>query len=465
MPRYRFAEFTLSPRRRTLVRGGRELALIPRYFDLLVFLVERRHEAVHRREIFDRVWSEVVVSDSALSQAVRTLRRTLEDDSREPRFIRTVSRHGYQFVYPDVVVDEDDDVAPASSRAAPAAAPAAAAPADGDPFEPLLSRLTRSPVRDVADEEDAREAAELLHGLGTGEALRRLGTRPGHAFARAILRDTRWDVANAGPVPLLGHPRALAAASALVRLRLRRAARAAAARWVGASAGAAAAGVCAGAVGGVLLASAPGSGARPEIIGVLAFLGGMIGAIAGAGVGAGLTFGEATARSHRVLGVAASGAAGGALVGYAAQWLSRAALETLAGVQAPIGGGVDGLVLGALSGLGYAVATRRAEGGLAAPRGVRRLEVAAITASACALGGVGLALSGRPLVGGTIHAIARTSNGAHALLTPLAHLVGEPDFGPLTRTLIAAGEAGLFGIGLAVGLTRSPRSHESLITR
>ena len=466
MPRYRFAEFTLSPRRRTLVRGGRELPLIPRYFDLLVFLVERRHEAVHRRDIFDRVWSEVVVSDSALSQAVRTLRRTLDDDSREPRFIRTVSRHGYQFVYPDVVVDEEDEAAAAASRAAavePPATPAAAATAD--PFEPLLVRLTRSPVRDAADEEDAREAAELLHGLGTDEALRRLGTRPGHASARAVLRDTRWDIATAGSVPLVGQPRALAAAAALVRLRLRRAARAAAARWLGAAAGAAAAGICAGAIGGVLLASAPGSGARMEIIGVLAFLGGLTGAIAGAGAGAGLTFGEATARSHRIAIVTACGAAGGALVGYAAQWLSRAALETLAGVQALIGGGVEGVVLGAMSGLGYAIATRRVDGGLAAPRGVRRLEVAAITASACALGGVGLALAGRPLVGGTIHAIAQTSGGAHALLTPLAHLVGEPDFGPVTRTLIAAGEAGLFGVGLAVGLTRSPRSHESLITR
>ena len=465
MPRYRFAEFTLSPRRRTLVRGGRELPLIPRYFDLLVFLVERRHEAVHRRDIFDRVWSEVVVSDSALSQAVRTLRRTLDDDSREPRFIRTVSRHGYQFVYPDVVVDEEDEAAAASNRAAAVEPPATPAAAAADPFEPLLVRLTRSPVRDAADEEDAREAAELLHGLGTDEALRRLGTRPGHALARAVLRDTRWDIANAGSVPLVGQPRAFAAAAALVRLRLRRAARAAAARWLGAAAGAAAAGVCAGALGGVLLAWAPGSGSRPEIVGVLAFLGGLTGAIAGAGVGAGLTFGEATARSRRVAIVTACGAAGGAVVGYAAQWLSRAALETLAGLQAPIGGGVEGVVLGAMSGLGYAIATRRLEGGLAAPRGVRRVEAAAITASACALGGVSLALAGRPLVGGTIHALAQTSGGAHALLTPLAHLVGEPDFGPLTRTLIAAGEAGLFGAGLAVGLTRSPRSHESLITR
>jgi len=45
----------VSPRRRLLVRDGLELPLIPRYFDLLVFPIERRHEALHRRDIFDRV--------------------------------------------------------------------------------------------------------------------------------------------------------------------------------------------------------------------------------------------------------------------------------------------------------------------------------------------------------------------------------------------------------------------------
>src|SRR4051794_20361153 len=112
MMRYHFSGFTLSPRRRILVRDGREVPLIPRYFDLLVLLVERRHEAVHRRDIFDRVWTDVIVSESALSQAVRTLRRTLDDDPREPRFIRTVARHGYRFVCADVTEEEDDDVWP-----------------------------------------------------------------------------------------------------------------------------------------------------------------------------------------------------------------------------------------------------------------------------------------------------------------------------------------------------------------
>ncbi|HET7293990.1 MAG TPA: winged helix-turn-helix domain-containing protein, partial [Vicinamibacteria bacterium] len=92
-PRYRFGDFVLSPSQRALLRAGRPVPLIPRYLDLLLLLVERRHEAVHRRDIFDRVWSDVVVSDGALSQAVRTLRRALGDGSREPSFIRTVSRH------------------------------------------------------------------------------------------------------------------------------------------------------------------------------------------------------------------------------------------------------------------------------------------------------------------------------------------------------------------------------------
>ena len=79
---YRFGAFLLSPARRVLLEGGREVPLIPRYLDLLLLLVERRNEAVGRTVIFDSVWSDVVVSDGALSQAVRTLRRALGDDPR-----------------------------------------------------------------------------------------------------------------------------------------------------------------------------------------------------------------------------------------------------------------------------------------------------------------------------------------------------------------------------------------------
>ena len=105
--RYRFGEFVVSPRRRMLLRTGTPVPLIPRYFDLLLLLLERRDDAIDRREIFDRVWADVVVSDGALTQAIRTLRRALGDDPREPRYIRTVSRHGYRFVFEEVSVEPD----------------------------------------------------------------------------------------------------------------------------------------------------------------------------------------------------------------------------------------------------------------------------------------------------------------------------------------------------------------------
>jgi DNA-binding winged helix-turn-helix (wHTH) protein len=127
---YRFGPFALSPARRQLLNGGREVPLIPRYLDLLLLLVGRRHEAVSRRVIFDTVWSDVVVSDGALTQAVRTLRRALGDDPREPSYIRTVSRHGYRFVFADVAEEPDGpavaDPSPRSeARPAPSGVPIA----------------------------------------------------------------------------------------------------------------------------------------------------------------------------------------------------------------------------------------------------------------------------------------------------------------------------------------------------
>jgi len=460
VPRYRFSEFVLSPRRRLLLHDGREQPLIPRYFDLLVFLVERRGEAVHRREIFDRVWSDVVVSDSALSQAIRTIRRTLRDDSRDPRFVRTVSRHGYRFVFPDVIEEDDEG----EWIEQPGREATGGPDAVQDPYDALLDRLSRAATT-AADEEDRREAAEVLHTLGTAEALRRLGTRPGHAGARALLRDARWDVPHAGPVPIFGQPAPLATTIELVRLRLRRMA-AGPARWAGASVGGGLAGVLGGALGGLMLTAAPGTAASLAVVPVLAVIGGCCGAAGGAGVGAGLSLAESIVRSQRAVALAGGAALGGGVAGAAAQWLGRWSLAALVGVDIMTGGTLEGLALGGAAGFGFAVATRHADGGLAAPRGQRRVATAAVTAAACGLAALGLAAAGRPLVGGTIHLIAQSSDAAQTTLTPLARLLGEPEFGPVTAAMISTAEGALFGAGLALGLTRRPRrssrSHEPL---
>jgi DNA-binding winged helix-turn-helix (wHTH) protein len=453
VPRYHFSEFTLSPRRRMLLRNGQEQPIIPRYFDLLVFLIERRDEAVHRRDIHDRIWHDVIVSDSALSQAIRTIRRVLGDDSREPRFVRTISRHGYRFVFPDVIEEDDDGDWPLAAGQPPVMP--AASETGADPWEPLLQRITRE-AGSANDEEDQREAAELLHALGTSEALRRLGERPRHAFARALLRDSRWDAAEAGAVPIVGQPAPLATARELVRLRLRRAAAVAARRWAAASIGGGAAGLLGGLAGGLVLMAVPGSHASLAVVPMMALVGGCCGAAGGAGVGAGLSVAESVARSWRTVALVLGAALGGGLAGLAAQWLARSSLAALVGVHLEIGGAIEGLAIGAAAGLGYSLVTSHSDGGLAAPRGRRRLGAAAVTAAACGLAALILALAGRPLVGGTIHLVAQASRGSQATLAPLGHLIGEPDFGPVTAALIATSEGALFGFGLALGLTRRP---------
>jgi hypothetical protein len=124
----------------------------------------------------------------------------------------------------------------------------------------------------------------------------------------------------------------------------------------------------------------------------------------------------------------------------------------------PMGGGLEGVTLGGAAGLAYAASLGNPDGGFAAPRGARRARAVLLMAAATGLAALLLtAVADRPLVGGTIHMIATASRGAQAMLTPLGRLVGESDFGPLSRTIIGTGEGVLFGLGLALGLTRRPR--------
>jgi DNA-binding winged helix-turn-helix (wHTH) protein len=451
LPAYRFADFLLSPARRQLLRQGREVALIPRYFDLLVLLVERRREAVHRRDILAAAWSDVVVSDGALSQAVRTLRRALGDDPREPVFIRTVSRHGYQFVYPDVV-EQAEETRPADAAPRPAAPP----PGTSDPFEAALAVLLADGPHDT---DERRDAAEQLHALGTREALDRLDRRPGHARARALLRDTRWDVAGSGPVPLAGAPDLAGTVVTLLALRVRRATRVAGTRWASAAAGGALAGLIGGTIGGLLLRFGPESRATGVVPLVLGLLGLVVGGLGAGGVGAGLAAAEVLVRSARAAALVVLGAAGGGAVGAGAHLVARWAIQGLFGRDlSPITGGFEGLVLGAAAGLGYALAAPRAEGGMAAPRGRARARAALATGLCCAAAAAVLAATGSHLGAMSLDFMANAFPGSQVALDPLSRILGEPAPGPFTRVVISGGEGLLFGGGLVLGLTRRPRS-------
>lgn len=93
-----FAEFTLDPANRSLLRGDVPVDLGSRYFDALVMLAAAPGELISKNRLHEEVWRGVPVTDEALSQAIMALRRALGDDAARPRFIETVPRHGYRFI-------------------------------------------------------------------------------------------------------------------------------------------------------------------------------------------------------------------------------------------------------------------------------------------------------------------------------------------------------------------------------
>lgn len=92
-----FGPFTLDVRARQLLRGQELIHLSPKAFDLLALLIQRRPEAVSKRELHSRLWRETFVSDVNLAVLVTEIRAALGDSARQPRFIRTVQRFGYAF--------------------------------------------------------------------------------------------------------------------------------------------------------------------------------------------------------------------------------------------------------------------------------------------------------------------------------------------------------------------------------
>lgn len=100
---------------RELTRGGAAVALSPKGFQLLSFLLECRPRAVSRAELHDLIWPGVFVAYTSLPRIVTEVRLALADRSRRPLFIRTVHRFGYAFTG-QAVADVPGSVTGASSR-------------------------------------------------------------------------------------------------------------------------------------------------------------------------------------------------------------------------------------------------------------------------------------------------------------------------------------------------------------
>ena len=95
---YRSGEVEVDLSQRSVRRDGDAQFPRARTFDLLVYLIERRDRVVPRDEILSALWQGTTVTSNSLTQCVNEARKLLDDDPREPRYIRTISKTGYQFI-------------------------------------------------------------------------------------------------------------------------------------------------------------------------------------------------------------------------------------------------------------------------------------------------------------------------------------------------------------------------------
>jgi TolB-like protein/Flp pilus assembly protein TadD len=139
---YRFGEFSLNPGQRLLSRDGIEIVLRPKAFDTLLCLVQRAGQVVPKDDLLDVVWSETSVSEAVLTHCIAEVRQALSDDVRDPRFVRTLSRHGYKFIA--LVQHEEGAAASAGAGSTPTGTEGSGAPASAIVVLPF-SNLSADP--------------------------------------------------------------------------------------------------------------------------------------------------------------------------------------------------------------------------------------------------------------------------------------------------------------------------------
>ena len=77
---YVFGDFALDPDRRELTRNNEIVAIGPKVFDLLLYLVQNRERVVSKDALLDAVWTGRIVSESTLTSHINAVRKAIGDN-------------------------------------------------------------------------------------------------------------------------------------------------------------------------------------------------------------------------------------------------------------------------------------------------------------------------------------------------------------------------------------------------
>src|SRR5215471_20830298 len=95
---YCFYNYTLDEARRELRCKEQFVAVEPKVFQVLLYLLQHRDRVVSKEELLEQCWPETFVSEAALTRCLTKLRKAVQADRTALPVIKTLHGHGYRFV-------------------------------------------------------------------------------------------------------------------------------------------------------------------------------------------------------------------------------------------------------------------------------------------------------------------------------------------------------------------------------
>ena len=93
-----FNPFILDTSNQSLLRGTKKIVLTPKIFAVPDFLLRNPHLVVTKTEIVTTLWPAIKVVTAALRVSIQTIRKALNDNAEDPKFIETVGKSGYSWI-------------------------------------------------------------------------------------------------------------------------------------------------------------------------------------------------------------------------------------------------------------------------------------------------------------------------------------------------------------------------------
>lgn len=97
---FTIAEWSVEPQLNSLERDGQTVRLEPKVMHVLVCLANHPGELVSKEQLIGVVWADTFVTDEVLTRCIHELRKALNDDPKQPRFIETIPKGGYRLLPP-----------------------------------------------------------------------------------------------------------------------------------------------------------------------------------------------------------------------------------------------------------------------------------------------------------------------------------------------------------------------------